>query len=837
MGTASVLDAFRGMSREQIADVLDRLSPQDVAALEASLPPSKAEHVDAADPQQLACRMVAGWRTRPHLSLIAERFAHACQTGGRLIVNLPPQFGKALDLETPLPTPDGWTTMGNVQPGDQLLDERGRPCHVVAVSPVWQDRPCYEVRTDDGWTVIADEEHEWHANLDRRTADRLYTTKTIARARGKRALLRIHAPLDLPKRDLPIDPYVLGAWLGDGSTAGGAITSWDPPVLDEIRRAGYTVRPWADGRTFGILGLRVQLRALGVLGNKHIPPAYLRASPEQRLALLQGIVDTDGYVAPHGHAEVATVSRRLSDQIRELVVSLGRKCPVYEGRATIDGRDCGPKWRVCFYHAHAARMPRKATHARDAASKPHRYIDATKVEPRPTRCIEVDSPSHMFLAGRGMLPTHNSGLTSRWGPTWFLNRWPGRRVIMTSYSDHLVVDQSRQVRDLFAAGGLNTQVRKGAATQARWDTTAGGGMLAAGIAGSVTGYPAHLFVMDDPFKGWEEAHSKAARDRVWNFWRAVAVTRLAPGAAVVITTTRWHEDDIVGRLRSTEWEGDPDEWEVLSIPAISEGDGDPLDRPEGEPLYRPDEDHDLGGALAFLAGKRKDAGPYLWNGMFQQRPSEPEGTILRRAWWQFYRREGDDIVRPDGTRIAIDTLRIVQSWDMAFKDKTTSDYVVGQVWGALGRGDRFLLDQWRDRADYVATKNAMKKMRKRWPQTSATWIEDKANGPAIVSELKRELSGLVPDEPKGDKVQRAYGVQGDLEAGSIWIPAPGHATFDVQAFIQECADFPNGTNDDQVDAFTQAILRLRGGTTVVEQPKGDKSRQASGPLASRRINR
>lgn len=522
---ASVLDVFRGKSRDEIADALGRLSPQDVLALEAAMPPSRAEHVDAPDPQQLACRLVTGWRTRPHLALIADRFAHACTTGGRLIVNLPPQFGK-------------------------------------------------------------------------------------------------------------------------------------------------------------------------------------------------------------------------------------------------------------------------------------------------------------------------TGVTSRWGPTWFLNRWPGRRVIMTSYSDHLVVDQSRQIRDMFAAGGLNTTVRKGAATQARWDTADGGGMLAAGIAGSVTGYPAHLFVIDDPFKGWEEAHSRAARDRVWNFWRAVAVTRLAPGAAVVVTSTRWHEDDLVGRLLSEEWEGDPAEWELLSIPAVSEGDGDPLDRPAGEPLYRPDEDHTAEEALAFLAEKRSAAGPYLWNGMFQQRPSEPEGTILRRAWWHYYRPVGDDVVRPDGSRVPLAALRIVQSWDMAFKDKTTSDYVVGQVWGAQGDGDRFLLDQWRDRADYVATKKAMRTMRARWPQTSATWIEDKANGPAIVAELKREISGLVADNPQGDKVQRAYGIQGDLESGSLWIPAPGHATFDVAAFVQECADFPNGTHDDQVDALTQAVLRLRGaGGTTVGKPSGSKSREASRPLTRRRITR
>lgn len=444
--------------------------------------------------------------------------------------------------------------------------------------------------------------------------------------------------------------------------------------------------------------------------------------------------------------------------------------------------------------------------------------------------------------------------TSLWTPVWFLERYPHKHVILASHDANFSVSWGRKVRDthirLAARGATQARVSRTVSAASEWETTQGGGMLARGIGGSITGRGAHLFIIDDPIKDFAQAHSSSIRQTQWDWWLSTASTRLEPGAVVIIVATRWHEDDLIGRLLSPEHEGDPSEWQVLRIPALGEGQvkdveagvvpPDALSRDEGAPLTLASTDESPQVATVRWNRIRQEKGPYIWNGMYQQRPSEPEGAILKRGWWQFYHHDGTHLRRPDGSTVALDDLRIVQSWDMSFKDRKTSDYVVGQVWGALGQGDRFLLDQVHDRLDFVATKAAMKRLRARWPQTTATWVEDTANGPAIIAELRKDLSGLIPHTPKGSKEARAWSIQGDLESGSLWLPTPDTVTTPwVGRFIQECAEFPNGAHDDQVDALTQAIERLRTAKAEVFTLSGSRQEGSvrSLPTTRRTISR
>ncbi|MFN2345165.1 MAG: phage terminase large subunit [Dermatophilaceae bacterium] len=479
---------------------------------------------------------------------------------------------------------------------------------------------------------------------------------------------------------------------------------------------------------------------------------------------------------------------------------------------------------------------------------PHVALLSDAIEQTVLEAMNGTGPGRLIVS---MPPRVGKSYTaSLWTPAWYLERFPDRNVILASHDGNYSVSWGRKVRDLLRRHGDQLQVRiaRDSAAAGEWETTLGGGMLSRGIAGSITGRGGHLLLIDDPIKDFAAAHSAAIRQAHWEWWLSTAQTRLEPGAAVVLVMTRWHDDDLAGRLTSNEHEGDPDEWTVLRIPALGEGKvddveagklaPDALERQAGEPLRLASTDETEEQARARWAKIRTGVGPYIFAGLYQQRPSEPEGTILKRAWWHYYRRVGDEIVRPDGTVVAMSRLRIVQSWDLTFKDNTSSDWVVGQVWGALGAGPRFLLAQYRDRADYPTTKAAMRAMREDWPSTEATFVEDKANGPAIIADLRDEISGLVPVNPKGDKVQRAYGVTGDLEAGSIWLPVPDEAGFDVRGLVQECAEFPNGTHDDQVDALTQAILRLRAGGTTVSKPTGSKGdASARSRLTSQRISR
>lgn len=478
--------------------------------------------------------------------------------------------------------------------------------------------------------------------------------------------------------------------------------------------------------------------------------------------------------------------------------------------------------------------------------RPHVNVLAAAIRDTVEAAANGTGPSRLIVS---MPPqVGKSHTSSLWTPAWYLERYPTRQVILASHESRLAVSFGRQVRDTLtrhaAAGRLQVRLARDVAAAGEWETSQGGGMLSRGIGGSITGRGAHLMLIDDPLKDFASAHSRTIREAQWDWWLSVAQTRLRPGAVVIVVMTRWHEDDLAGRLLSGEHEGDPDEWRVVRIPALGESetdDGlapDALGREEGVPIATAADDESPDEAEARWAEVRRSVGPYVWAGLYQQRPSEPEGTILKRGWWQFYRREGDTLLLPDGTEIPLARLRIVQSWDLAVKDKLTSDFVVGQVWAAQGQGRRFLLDQYRERADFVETKRQMRILRERWPETSATYIEDKANGPAVIRELQDELSGLVAHNPVGDKTQRAFGIQGDLEAGSLWLPEPGTAGFDVRAFIDECAQFPSGANDDQVDAATQALLRLRGGRTQIGVPSGTKTQgTGSSPLTRQRIAR
>ncbi len=253
----------------------------------------------------------------------------------------------------------------------------------------------------------------------KRTGPRIVTTEQI-RSTLKDGVhtnhaVRVAGPLTCPDADLPVDPYVLGCWLGDGTTTSGEITAADPEILEAIREAGFSVKHYRK-LAYGIgSGFRVALRRLGVFGNKHIPSVYLRASCQQRLALLQGLMDTDGTVSKIGSCEFQIIHRVLAEQALELIISLGIKARLRTRTARLNGRDCGTAYRIKFTtQTPVFRLPRKLLRqkqAGDRSTQQQRYIvDVRPVQSVPVRCIQVDSPSHLYLAGHGCVPTHNSGV-------------------------------------------------------------------------------------------------------------------------------------------------------------------------------------------------------------------------------------------------------------------------------------------------------------------------------------------------------------------------------------------------------------------------------------------
>lgn len=331
----------------------------------------------------------------------------------------------------------------------------------------------------------------------------------------------------------------------------------------------------------------------------------------------------------------------------------------------------------------------------------------------------------------------------------------------------------------------------------RFDNTRTGFRLATSVGGSVTGEGGDVLVLDDPHQP-EEALSDVQRERVCDWHDSTWTTRLNDAATGVriLVMQRLHEGDLTGHLLER---GD---YEHLCLPAEYEPTHpfvwprDPRTEPD-EVLWGDKWDKD------WLSEKQRELGSYGYAGQYQQRPAPAEGGILKRAWWQPF----DEV--PELQEVAA-------SWDMAFKDTDGSDYVVGQLWGR-DQANLYLLAQIRAHLDFTETVAAVKALyewaSESW-RVSAILVEDAANGPAVITTLRRQIAGLIPVKPEGGKEARAHAVTPLIESGNVYlpegqIPAPvGYEPTAADELIEECASFPNGAYDDQVDALTQALLRL-----------------------------
>jgi phage terminase large subunit-like protein len=360
----------------------------------------------------------------------------------RAILSMARKNGKALALDTPIPTPNGWITMGDIREGDALYDERGALCRVIFATPVQLNRRCYRLHFADGTSIVADADHQWTVR-SRSARNRKLTLTTeqmlhdvvLPYGRDDRIernySVRVAKAVQCQQRSLPVPPYTLGVWLGDGCTDSARISSSekDHAILEAVAAEGVPVRRQRDGKTCTWWSLsdgvrdstkdciQKSLRALGVLHDKHIPSSYQRAAVEQRMALLQGLMDTDGYVSKAGQCELVSVIERLARDALELIRGLGFKATFTVDRAKLNGIDCGPRYRIQFW-AYAdrpvfrlarkrERLKRNINRARNA----RKYITAIEpTESVPVRCIQVDSSSKLFLAGEGFTPTHNTAL-------------------------------------------------------------------------------------------------------------------------------------------------------------------------------------------------------------------------------------------------------------------------------------------------------------------------------------------------------------------------------------------------------------------------------------------
>lgn len=416
---------------------------------------------------------------------------------------------------------------------------------------------------------------------------------------------------------------------------------------------------------------------------------------------------------------------------------------------------------------------------------PHVKMLAREIATRLAQRAEGKQPRHLIVE---MPPRHGkSELGTIWTPAWALNNDPKLRVGIAAYGSRLARAFGRTIRNRVVEHEKHLRVRiaDDSAAADEWSTTEGGGVFATGVGGAATGKGFDLFVIDDPVKNWKDAYSSLKRESTWDWFTSTAYTRLEPNGLCVIILTRWHADDLAGRILA-----DPDispHFDEIKLPAIAE-ENDPLGRAVGAALCSDRY------PLEKLETVKRIVGPFVWNALYQQRPSPKGGGMFATDAWQLY----------DSPPEKFD--RIIASWDMAFKETAKSDFVVGGIWGKVG-ADAYLLEMVRDRMGFTKTQDALRAQHQRWAGRglSGVYIEDKANGPAVIDALRSEVPGLIAVEPDGSKEARAAAVSPLVAAGNVWLPrwAPW-----VQDFIAEHEAFPGGDHDDQVDMTSQALREL-----------------------------
>ena len=400
-----------------------------------------------------------------------------------------------------------------------------------------------------------------------------------------------------------------------------------------------------------------------------------------------------------------------------------------------------------------------------------------------------------------MPPRHGkSELVSRKFPAFLLGKNPDTSIISCSYSADLASRMNRDVQrlidserylELFPGTQLSNQhTRRFYETRYTRNNNMfevvdkKGTYRSSGVGGGITGMGGEYIIIDDPVKNREDADSATMREKVYDWYTSTLYTRLEKDGCILLTLTRWHEDDLAGKLLKAAQEG-ADQWTILELPAVCEYPPKPYDvRQEGEALWKWKYDEEALEKMKVTVGSRD------WAALYQQHPTPGEGGTFKREWWNYYK------VLPDGL------YDFVQSWDCTFKDAQSSDYVVGQVWARKG-SSRYLLDQVRGRMSFTETLRAIRSLSAKWPQAIRKLVEDKANGTAVIDVLRKEIPGLIPVEPEGGKIVRANAVTAVVEAGNVFLPDPSIAPW-VHDFVEEHTAFPNGANDDQVDAQTQA---------------------------------
>jgi len=743
----------------------------------------------------------------------------------KLLINVPPGCMKALPVETPILTTHGWTCHGDLRVGDFVFGLDGKPRRVEGHNEPRMEET-FEVEFDDGTKVLAGKGHLWEVERGKKGNPRSTETVTTLELRdGSESrwqlpdAIPIPGAIDLPPQHMLIDPYILGAWLGDGDSRCGNIYAGSTDVgafehLGEkslVREA--TGRNRQDFYRIRVEGLSKKLRVLDLIQNKRIPEHYLRGSIKQRIALLQGLMDTDGMCDKASRCIFTTKYAHLATAVAQLVASLSMKPTQQETYSVCDGERFGPYYTVAFRAPdddfQVFRIARKQDRVRGPKNDRtrHRYVKSvTSVGERLVSCIQVEG--HVYIVGDRFVPTHNSLTTNVFWPAWEWIQRPSTRYVCFSYAEHLTIRDNRKCKQLIRSEkfqrlwGDRVKLDPEEKSTGKFATMATGFKMASSVSGVSTGERGDRVIVDDPHNV-KEGESEAKRTEALLWFTEALTTRVndPSDSAFVVIMQRVHEQDISGHiiehLRGS--------WDHICLPMRFEMDHPYVSRTalgfrdwrteDGELLW-PERFTPEAQDEAELT-MRSEGGDYAVAGQMQQRPAPRGGGMFKRDCFQFV--DAHDVPR---------LMKEVRGWDLAATSTIRAPYTAGCRMGVDAEGRVYITDARRkqgsphevERLIRLTAEEDGKHVTQDLPQDPGQ------SGKAQKAALARLLHGYVCrfGLESGSKEDRARPLAAQVEAGNVFLV---RGTWN-SAFLAEAASFPAGRFKDQVDAASRAYARL-----------------------------
>lgn len=731
----------------------------------------------------------------------------------RLIITLPPRHGKQIASDTPVLTKNkGWIVHGDLCVGDYVFDTNGKPIKIKAVTEEYPQNMC--VRFTDGSMIKCHENHEWEVYDRHMQKWRILETRQLVLYgcyKGDRARFQLRnvSSVQMDEKELTVEPYFLGAWLGDGKSNAPVICKNKKDLDIILSNTNYPLGARWIHKDTGVhyqnfLGVTKLLRDIGVLNNKHIPNEYFVSSEQQRRRLLAGLVDTDGCIEKvTGRIRYRSASFRLINDVKKLVVSLGYRASIDYTPANRQKRDIKSSESWCVqWTPHdsvgGGFLPRKKSF-RIRTRRKIGIKSIERCEEHLGKCIQVDSEAGIYLVGENLLPTHNSILTTQAFTAWFLGRNPHKRIITASYGQDLATDFGAKTRDLvstelYKAIFPNLTLKEDTQSKNKWATEQGGYYLSVGSGGSLTGRGTDILLYDDLIKNREESMSKIYRDKIWNWHTSTAYTRLEPNGAIILIMTRWHVDDIAGRL--IEQGG----WEVLHFPAIATS--DEKHRKAGEALWHQRFD------INALQAIKEAIGVQDWNSLYQGNPVLSENQEFKPEMFNRIEQNEFNLIK------ASVNIEYTITVDLAISQKESADKTAIVVLGkSRNKPEWYVVEIIADRLDPLQTIDALFMLYEKY-RPIKIGIETTAYQKSMIyfmqEEMRRRQVYLPLQELKSSnsKEMRIRGLLPLYRAGIIFhINTPKARELEDELLL-----FPQSPHDDLSDAMAYQLQLIQNTT-------------------------